>query len=203
MSVVVAIKDKDGSWVLGGESQTTNNWLKFYRNKGEISEGNRENSVYSKVVDIRGCVGGVLGSVGNVRLEQKIQCMDNLIPTEVQEDTSKFYRYLVNSLVPRIIEQKKEDNFTRTEFIIAYKDKAFCISEFNEVLPLNDYYAIGQSDLALGALYSINYFTNSDLSPIKLMSAKSKVGLALDACCKYSIYCSGEYIFKDTKESLK
>ena len=31
MSVVVAVRDEDSSWVLGRESQTTDKWLKLNR----------------------------------------------------------------------------------------------------------------------------------------------------------------------------
>lgn len=163
MSLIVAIHDKD-RFVFGADKQSS-------------VAGGKEHTA-TKIWCANDMPGLILGSVGSRRVSQIIQYSDIIDKNYLQEtlDTD----FIVNSLVPVlmgtlknmgvIVDPPEDAAIPRrpNSFLVAYKDKGWCIWNDFSVSEINGYTALGSgSDLAKGSLYStgnLNPFQRAVLS---------------------------------------
>ena len=154
MSIVIAIKEKNRI-VMGCDSQVSYGYLK----------GKLDNNDCCKIWEIENCKNGLIGAVGQLRDCQIIQCEEHLIDELKQFRNEINYKYVVTQLTEKIYNilnsfrrVKKDsvgnlDEFIESALIFAYKNKAYLISNFLEVTPIDDYLVIGCGDqIAIGIL---------------------------------------------------
>ena len=152
MSVIVAIKEK-GRIYIGCDSQVT-------------SGGTRttlKNPNNYKIWNVKGAEEVIMGSVGDVRDACIIRtCSDLIDDYDLYRDAIGF-SYVVNHIVPTIIERMRDRHFIEdgqfrfmnSSFLLAYKDRLFVIYTDSTVIEVDDYVAIGSGkNEAIGSLLS-------------------------------------------------
>ena len=149
MSLVIAIKDNDRI-VLGADKQA--------------SIGDSKEHTFTKLWDVIGLNGAVMGGVGTARASQILQYW-NIIDKNYLDEKGEFDTdYVVNVLTQNIVEALKangvvvEDDkgvIIPNSFIFAYKDRAWMIYSDLSVGEIDDTLAIGSgSEIAKGVLYA-------------------------------------------------
>jgi ATP-dependent protease HslVU (ClpYQ) peptidase subunit len=154
MSIVIAIKEKNRI-VMGCDSQVSCGYLKE----------KLDNKNCCKIWEVENCKNGLMGCVGSLRDLQVIQCEENLIDKLKQFEGKIDYKYVVNNLTDKMYDilchhrcVNKDnhgncENYMNSQFIFAYKDMAYLISNFLEITPIGDYLVIGCGDqIATGIL---------------------------------------------------
>lgn len=151
MSVVVAIK-KDGVVYIGADSQVT-------RGKVKLSLTNKNNYKIWKVNGTDNCL---MAHVGAIRDACVIRTMEGLV-----RDIDVFrnyvdYQYVVERILPLIIERLEEYRFVKknekmdtldSSFLFAFEDKLFLINYDCTVFEVDDCIAIGSGESeAFGSL---------------------------------------------------
>lgn len=153
MSVIVAIK-KDGKIYMGCDSQVTSGGTR-------TTLKNENNYKIWKVSNIEKCL---MGSVGNLRDACAIRTMDDLVTEYNIYKNHISYRFVVNKLVPDIIERLQSFNFIKKDgvfdgidssYLFAFEDQLYMIHNDGSVLEIDDYVAIGSGkNEAIGSLLS-------------------------------------------------
>lgn len=153
MSVVVAIKEK-GKIYLGCDSQVscggTRTTLK-----------NPNNYKIWKVQNTERCL---MGAVGNLRDACLIRTMDDLITEYNIYKKHICFDFVVNKIVPDIIEKLKDANYLKRDavfdsmdssYLFAFEDQLYLIGMDASVIEVEDYVAIGSGkNEAIGSLLS-------------------------------------------------
>lgn len=172
MSLVIAIKEKDRI-VLGADKQA--------------SIGDSKDHTFTKLWEVPGLEGAIMGGVGTARASQILQYSNiidkNYIDSEGEFDTD----YIINILAPNIVDAltnngvdcKNEGNtFIPNSFIFAYKDRAWMIFSDLSVSEIEDTLAIGSgSEIAKGVLYA-----TKDKSPF------DRIITAIEAAAEYTLF---------------
>lgn len=189
MSLVVAIKTDQGI-VMGCDSQVS-----FGNNKYRLT-----NDESCKIWNIINCPYGLMGGVGFLRDNQLISAHPIINPERIITDSIDFdyvvcdlYSCLCDilesyhriSLEPRCDES---GNFIppilNNEFIFAYKDKAYEISQEGCVRSIDDYLVIGSgADVAVGVLDN-----NQDKTP------EDRIVEAISTCYKNTLYVDNNVV---------
>lgn len=150
MSLVIAIKDNNRI-VLGADKQA--------------SIGDSKEHTFTKLWDVIGLSGAVMGGVGTARASQILQYWNIIDKNYIDENDEFDTNYVVNVLTPNIVDALKangvvvEDErggvFIPNSFIFAYKDRAWMIYSDLSVGEIEDTLAIGSgSEIAKGVLYA-------------------------------------------------
>jgi len=174
MSLVIAIKDKDRI-VLGGDKQT--------------SAGNNKDHLATKIWEVPGLPGAIMGGVGSFRASQIIQYVDLIDKNSLSNNLS--IEWVVKYLAPTIYatleangvnctqgEEGFETRMMPNSFLFAYEDKAWMIWNDLSVTELLDYMAIGSgADIARGVL-----FATPDKNPFE------RIITAIDAAAESTVY---------------
>ncbi|MBR6071888.1 MAG: hypothetical protein IKP77_03530 [Acholeplasmatales bacterium] len=187
MSVVVAIK-KDGKIYMGADSQVT-------RGGTRSSLTNKNNY---KIWKVKGVENTIMAHVGIVRDACVIRVMDNLVrEIDVIHDDID-YEYVVNRIVPMIIDELSDRKYINTQdefekfesrFLFAFKDKLFYISFDGAVFEIDDCVAIGSGESeAIGSLVT----TEKESDPI------SRIIKAIKSSATHDIYVDYPIIITDT-----
>lgn len=195
MSLVVAIKTDEGI-VMGCDTQVS-----YGGNKYSLSD-----NTSCKIWDIVNCPYGLMGSVGMLRDSQLISAHAIIDPNKIITESIDF-DYVVCDLystICSILESyhrisleptyDKEGNFIppvlNNEFIFAYKDKAYQISQEGCVRTIDDYLVIGSgSDIATGVLDN-----NTNKPP------ETRIIEAITTCNKNTLYIDNNVILSYTYE---
>lgn len=195
MSLVVAIKTKDGI-VMGCDTQVS-----YGGNKYSLS-----NDESCKIWDIINCPNGLMGSVGMLRDSQLISAHAIVDPNRIIANSIDF-DYVVCDLystICSILESYHRISLEPTydkdgifippvlnnEFIFAYKDKAYQISQEGCVRTIDDYLVIGSgADIATGVLDN-----NYDEPP------EERIIEAITTCNKNTLYIDNNVILSYTYE---
>jgi len=195
MSLVVAIKTDEGI-VMGCDTQVS-----YGGNKYSLSD-----NTSCKIWDIVNCPYGLMGSVGMLRDSQLISAHAIIDPNKIITESIDF-DYVVCDLystICSILESyhrisleptyDKEGNFIppvlNNEFIFAYKDKAYQISQEGCVRTIDDYLVIGSgSDIATGVLDN-----NINKPP------EERIVEAIATCNKNTLYIDNNVILSYTYE---
>lgn len=166
MSLVIAIKNDGGNYILGADSQVTYGNLMFH-NSSKLHKFEKLNIV--------------IGTVGDLRFSNLIKNNEDLFKDLIKDDkidkkylmtefTKKLCTYLKEYYNDAI---RKDDNGTdesvmkRNAFIIAHKDEAFYVFGDYSILEINGVGAIGCADeFALGCIESMLIFSKLDISRI-------------------------------------
>lgn len=153
MSVVVAIK-QNGKVYMGCDSQVTKGW----------SRSTLKNPNNYKIWKVLGTDNCLMAHVGTVRDANVVRLIDGLISDYDVYTERVGYSFVVNRVVPTIINElkergyvKKDDyfNYMNSSFLFAYKDQLYAISSDGCVIEIDDYVAIGSGeDTAIGSLNS-------------------------------------------------
>lgn len=193
MSLVVAIKTNEGI-VMGCDSQVS-----YGNNKYSLSD-----DASCKIWNIINCPNGLMGSVGMLRDSQIISAHAVIDPTRIITDSIDF-DYVVCDLyttISNILESyhrisleptyDKDGNFVppilNNEFIFAYNDKAYQISQEGCVRTIDDYLVIGSgADIATGVLDN-----NHDKPP------EERIIEAITCCNKNTLYIDNNIILSYT-----
>lgn len=176
MSLVVALKNKDRI-ILGSDKQ--------------VSIGNNKDHSCTKIWEVHGLSGAIMGGVGTARASQIIQYSDIIDKNGLNpEPTTEF---VVNSLVPIIATTLKENGIVidptpdselgcvsiPNSFIFAYKDKAWMIWSDLSVQEITDYMVIGSgSDVARGVLWA----TADKKNPFE------RIAMCIEAAAESTLY---------------
>ena len=189
MSVVVAIKSGDKVYI-GADSQVT-------KGGSRVSLSNPNNYKIWKVKGAKNCI---MGHVGAVRNACVIRVMDNIVrEIDVLKDNVD-YEYVVNYVIPIIIDELKERSYIKDEvfsgmdssFIFAYKSNLYIIGSDASVLEIDDYCAIGSGESeAIGSLST----TSKDNNP------KERILKAIKASATHDIYVDYPIVITDTKST--
>lgn len=156
MSLVIAIKDKDRV-VLGADKQ--------------VSYGNNKDHSSTKIWEVPGLPGAVMGGVGSARASQIIQYAEIIDKNALITEPS--IEFVIRSLAPTICATLNANGvpcdvptdpetgikggcvMMPNAFLFAYKDKAWMIWCDLSVTEIQEYLAIGSgSDVAKGALFA-------------------------------------------------
>ena len=193
MSLVVAIKTKDGI-VMGCDTQVS-----YGGNKYSLSD-----NTSCKIWNIINCPHGLMGSVGMLRDSQLISAHAIIDPNKIIVDGIDF-DYVVCDLYSTICEilasyhrisleptYDKDGMFIppilNNEFIFAYKDKAYQISQEGCVRTIDDYLVIGSgADIATGVLDN-----NYEKAP------EERIVDAITCCNKNTLYIDNNVILSYT-----
>ena len=153
MSVVVAIK-KDGKIYMGCDSQVTSGSTR-------TTLKNSNNYKIWKVLGIENCL---MGSVGNLRDACVIRTMDDLVTEYNVYRKNISFDFVVNKIVPDIIERLQKAHFIKDEgvfenmdssFLFAFEDQLYEIHNDGSVIEIEDCIAIGSGkNEAVGSLLS-------------------------------------------------
>lgn len=153
MSVIVAKRTKDG-FILAGDSICCHGTER--RNAIKIFKANRDGDV-------------IIGGVGYLRDINIISTMDDLIDANAIRREELDYKSIVTYTVPALQKELKEVGRLVVEngilcwesvIIIAYKDKAFIISEDFTVQEISDFDSIGApEEFAKGAYYVLKKYS--------------------------------------------
>ena len=153
MSVVVAIKEK-GKIYLGCDSQVTCGGTR-------TTLKNPNNYKIWKVQNAKHCL---MGAVGNLRDACLIRTMDNLVTEYNIYKKHICFDFVVNQIVPDIIEKLKYYNYLKKDgffdsmnssYLFAFEDQLFLIGMDASVIEVEDYVAIGSGkNEAIGSLLS-------------------------------------------------
>lgn len=183
MSLVVAIKTEEGI-VMGCDSQVS-----YGNNKYSLS-----NDLSCKIWNIINCPYGLMGSVGILRDSQIISAHAIIDPTKIITDSIDF-DYVVCDLyscICDILESYHRISLAPTydesgtfippilnnEFIFAYKDEAYQISQEGCVRAIDDYLVIGSgAEIATGVLDN-----NVDKAP------EERIIEAISTCNRNTLY---------------
>lgn len=195
MSLVVAIKTNEGI-VMGCDTQVS-----YGGNKYSMSD-----NTSCKIWDIINCPHGLMGSVGMLRDSQIISAHAIIDPNRVMNDNIDF-DYVVCDLYSTICDilasyhrisleptYDKDGIFIppvlNNEFIFAYKDKAYQISQEGCVRTIDDYLVIGSgADVATGVLDN-----NYNKAP------EERIIEAITCCNKNTLYIDNNVILSYTYE---
>lgn len=150
MSLVVAVKHKNRI-VLGADKQS--------------STGGNKNHTSTKIWEVPGLPGAIMGSVGSLRASQVIQYSNiidkNCIEKEIDTDfiICSLGQVIAATLKEAGVKFEIEDEgncpLMPNSFIFAYKDRAWMIWCDLSVSEIDDYLAIGSgSDVAKGVLFA-------------------------------------------------
>lgn len=156
MSLVIAIKDK-GRVVLGADKQ--------------VSYGNNKDHSCTKIWEVAGLPGAIMGGVGSARASQIIQYADIIDKNTINDDLGIEFviRYLAPTLVavlnangvPCEVPTDPETGMKGgcvmmpNAFLFAYNDRAWMIWHDLSVTEIEEYLAIGSgSEVAKGALFA-------------------------------------------------
>ena len=189
MSLVVAIKTDEGI-VMGCDSQVS-----YGNNKYSLSD-----SSSCKIWNIINCPDGLMGSVGLLRDSQLISAHAVIDPNKIITDSIDFdyvvcdlYTTLCNILESyhRISLEPTYDKdgafippILNNEFIFAYKDRAFQISQDGCVRTIEDYLVIGSgAEIATGVLDN-----NFDKTP------EERIVEAISTCNKNTLYIDNNVV---------
>ena len=189
MSLVIAIKENNRIY-LGCDSQVT-------------SGGTRttlQNQNNYKVWKVNGTDHCIMASVGNFRDACVVRTMFDLVTDYDVYKKRVNFDFVVNSVVPEIIERLKEAHYIAdsgvfmgmdSSWLFAYEDKLFEIASDGSVLEIEDFVAIGSGKKeAIGSLLSTN-----GQEPEKRIITAIKAGAASDIYVDYPI------IITDTKKT--
>lgn len=185
MSLIVAIKTEEGI-VMGCDTQVS-----YGGNKYSLSD-----NTSCKIWNIINCPNGLMGSVGMLRDSQIISAHAIIDPNKIITDSIDF-DYVVCDLyttICNILESyhrislepvyDKDGSFIppvlNNEFIFAYKNIAYHISQEGCVRIIDDYLVIGSgSDIATGVLDS-NYSKPPEERIVEAISCCNKNTLYID-----------------------
>ena len=153
MSVIVAIK-KDGVVYIGCDSQVTSGGTR-------TTLRNENNYKIWKVNNAEKCL---MGSVGNLRDACVVRTMDDLVSEYNIFKNHISYQFIVNKLVPDIIERLRSVDYIKREgvfegmdssYLFAFEDQLYQIHNDGSVIEVDDYVAIGSGrNEAIGSLLS-------------------------------------------------
>lgn len=195
MSLVVAIRTDEGI-VMGCDTQVS-----YGVNKYSMSD-----NTSCKIWDIINCPHGIMGSVGMLRDSQLISAHPIIDPNRILNDDINF-NYVVcelYSVICDILESYHRISFEpiydkdgvfippilNNEFIFAYKDSAYQISQEGSVRTIDDYLVIGSgADIATGVLDN-----NYDKAP------EERIIEAIACCNKNNLYIDNNVILSYTYE---
>ena len=183
MSLVVAIKDQNRI-VLGSDKQGT---------LGDISD-----HTCTKIWNVLGFEGAIMGGVGSARASQIIQYSSivdkNVVPEDITID------YVICNIAPTLLATLEANGFNCQDedlgmkalpncFIFAFKDKAWIIYQDLSVAEITDYLAIGSgSAVARGALYA-----TKEKNPFE------RIVTAIDAAAEMTLYVDNDIDFLVTE----
>ena len=190
MSVVAAIK-QNGRVYIGCDSQVTKGW----------SRSTLKNPNNYKIWKVRGVDNCYMAHVGVVRDANVVRLIDGLVRDYDIYRGSIDYEYVVNRIVPMIIDELKDRHYLKgdsnyfdsmgSSYLFAYKDQLFMIASDGCVIEIDDYVAIGSGeDVAIGSLNS----TVGD-APV------SRIIKAIKASATSDIYVDYPIIFTDTESN--
>ena len=156
MSLVIAIKDKDRV-VLGADKQ--------------VSYGNNKDHSSTKIWEVAGLSGAVMGGVGSARASQIIQYADIVDKNALNSEPT--IEFIIRSLAPTICATLDANGvpcdvptdpetgvragcvMMPNAFLFAYKDRAWMIWHDLSVTEIEQYFAIGSgAEVAKGALFA-------------------------------------------------
>lgn len=188
MSVVVVIK-KDKKIYLGADTQATRSGCKYQLN-------NLNNLKVWKVNHLENCF---FGHAGRCRDACAIKGMDNFFKKTKEKKIKINYEFVVNMLMPAILEKLKSHYYVRIEndfldemessFIFVYKDSAWLINSDCSVMEIEDYFALGSgSNEAIGSL----------ITSEKKGNIRTRIVEAVKAASRNDIYVGGKIAFIDS-----
>ena len=190
MSVVVGIKADDKVYI-GCDSQVTKGGTR-------TTLKNKNNYKIWKVENTDHCL---MGHVGDFRDATVVRLIDDLVRDYDVYKGSIDYRYVVNRILPYIIDELKGRGYIKDDkvfdgmnssFLFAYEDELFMINSDGSVIEIDDCVAIGSgSEQAVGSLLS----TDGDKPETRIIKA-IKASAASDIYVDYPIILSNT---KDTK----
>ena len=176
MSLVVALAHKD-RFIFGADKQ--------------VSFGNNKNHSCTKIWEVKGLPGAIMGGVGTARASQIIQYNDIIDKNELNvEPTTEF---VINSLVPVIVGALKQNGIVVEHdpeseascimipnvFLFAYKNKAWMIWNDLSVQEIEDYTVIGSgADVARGVLWA----TANNKNPFE------RITMCIEAAAESTLY---------------
>lgn len=156
MSLVIAIKDRD-RFVFGADRQASWGW------------GSKSHDA-TKIWEVKGLPGAIMGSVGDCRTSQLIQYNNVVDLNAFAAEGGACASFIINSLGPSIYRCLKNNGVLVTagggsdgdntymlpnDFLFAFEDKAWLIWRDLTVFEIEDYRAIGSgSDVANGVLFA-------------------------------------------------
>ena len=189
MSVIIAIKDKN-KIVMGCDSQATIGQI-----KSKVSQE------HSKIFEIKGLKHSLMGVVGSCRDSQLISVADEIIDplTKLTEEIN--YEYVVkniyNNIYTVLVTNNRIDrdangyfvNFTKDDFLFAFKDQAYWSSGSDgSVEEIEDYLVVGSgAEIAMGVLEN-----NKDKTP------EERIKEAIKACNDKTVYIDNNVVIKRT-----
>ena len=159
MSLVIALRKKDGNFIIGADSQTTYGDLIYHDAK--------------KIWKMEP-LGLVICNVGNGRTENLLQNNPDLF-TPIVKKGEIDVKYLMTDFTKKLHEylksyynhvDEKDGEYTHGimgygNIIIAYKNRAFCIFHDYSISEIETYKAIGCGEpVAIGCLETFLNFTN-------------------------------------------
>ena len=178
MSVVVAVK-KDGAVYMGADSQTSAGERRFhYLNETGYKITRFESGI-------------LVGCCGEVSASQIVLSTPNLFTLSDNGTLTK--KHIVTNIVPKMFEiyteiEKISKGKTENTFLVAYKDKLYCIDSRLLVTNYSDFVAIGA-----GQNYAVYHLSNGNLSP------KTRVVSALKESAKRCDSVGAPFVLIDTK----
>lgn len=191
MSLVVAVHHK-GRIVLGADKQSS-------------TGGNKEHTS-TKIWEVPGLPGAIMGGVGSMRASQIIQ-YSHVVDKNVMDGDDIDTDFVISSLAPVIAATLKEAGIKidleeegscplmPNAFIFAYKDKAWLIWNDLSVSEIEDSLAIGSgSDVAKGVL-----FATQDKNPF------DRIVTCIEAAAENTLYVDNgiDLLMTDTLPSDK
>lgn len=175
---------------MGCDSQVTHGGTR-------VTLKNKNNYKIWNVLGVDHCL---MGHVGRVREANVVRLIDDMVPELAVIKNYVNYRFVVERVTPRIVEQlrrfgfcKDEQYFEQTEsgFLFAYKDKLYDISPDGCVIEVDDCVAIGSGeDQAIGSLVS----TVGEHPVVRIIKA-------IKASAASDIYVDYPIILTDTKSN--
>lgn len=189
MSVIVAIKENDKIYI-GCDSQATKGGTR-------TTLKNKNNYKVWKVIGVDNCL---MASVGALRDACVIRTMDNLITEYNIYKKQICYSFVVNRIIPDIIERlqdvhylKKSDVFEcmDSSYLFAYENKLYYIGCDGSVVEVDDCVAIGSGkNEAIGSL-----LTSIGQDP------EERIIKAIKASATSDIYVDYPIIITDTENT--
>jgi ATP-dependent protease HslVU (ClpYQ) peptidase subunit len=191
MSVVIAIK-KDGVIYMGADSQVSRGGT-----RSTLSNPNNY-----KIWSMRGVDNCLMGTVGNLRVNNVLKVEDGLIPPLTDLTGGVDFRFVVKEFIPHIMEvcneydliSKDRDGTScmEAELLLAYHDRLYSIDRYGCVIEVDDFCAIGSgSGEAIGSLIS----SDKQLSPVE------RIKMAIKASAAHDIYVDYPIVISDTQST--
>lgn len=188
MSIIIAIKEKDRI-VIGCDSQVSKGHLKY----------RLDNKNCCKIWALSDCENAIMGACGSLRDAQVVQFESGLIPKLAILEGKIDLRFVVKELVEKIYSvlcnarcvDRVDNGFANTinsEFIFAYKNMAYLISQDLCVTPIKDYLVCGcAEEVAIGVLENNKH-----------LDVEKRISEAISVCAKKDCFVDNNIIIKST-----